>query len=65
MSSDEGASFLLGAALMGVLVLVVCSIVHKGSMNAWEKQCIEYGAAQYSPTTGEFEWKEKVEDGSK
>lgn len=65
MSSDEGATFLLGAALSGLLVLAVCSVAHKGSMNAWEKQCIEHGAAQYNPTTGNFEWKEKVDNGSK
>ena len=45
--------FLIGATSMFLAMSFFVTFDCK-----WQKQAIDHGAAQYSPVTGKFEWKE-------
>ena len=55
--NDDGppavACFFIGA-LVVFLGMMFCSTPN----HQWQKQAIDHGAAQYSPVTGKFEWKD-------
>lgn len=65
MSKDEVAALILGGIVGLIVTVLVCAALHDKSVDRWQQEAIDHGAAQYNPTTGNFEWKEKVEDGSK
>ena len=56
-NDDAVASFFIGL-IVGV---VVSAGIGGAVVGHYKSKSIEYGAAQYDPNTGEFEWK-KVSD---
>jgi hypothetical protein len=55
MGNDNGLGIFFGFVfLMGFFIGGTVS--HWSTNAGWEEQAIEHNAAQYHPTTGEFEW---------
>lgn len=61
MHSDEFIIFTFGCFCSFVICTLISLGISSGNTDWWQKQCVEHGAAQYNPTTGNFEWKEKVD----
>jgi len=56
--SDEFKISATVLVVMSALSIIAGGVITRGS---YQKNSIEYGCAQYNPSTGDFEWiKEKV-----
>lgn len=57
MNNDE-VGLSVACFFIGALVMFLGMNFYSTPNHQWQKQAIDHGAAQYSPVTGKFEWKE-------
>lgn len=55
---NDEAPAAVGCFFIGLIIGITSVGFIATANNVWQKQAIDHGAAQYSPTTGKFEWKD-------
>ncbi|NCX55788.1 MAG: hypothetical protein EBW87_01105 [Burkholderiaceae bacterium] len=56
--NDDGVQAAVGCFFIGFLIGILAIGFFATPNHIWQKQAIDHGAAQYSPVTGKFEWKD-------
>ena len=56
--NDDGVQAAVWCFFIGLLIGMLAIGFVATANHVWQKEAIEHGAAQYSPVTGKFEWKD-------